>query len=42
MSKLDANVRAELVGELESALADYTDDEGVVCGVESYVVLCHV
>jgi len=40
VSKLDANVRAELVRELESALADHTDDEGLVCGVESYVVLC--
>jgi ubiquinone/menaquinone biosynthesis C-methylase UbiE len=39
---LDANVRAELVRELESALGDHTDDEGVVCGVESYVALCHV
>ncbi len=35
VSKLDANVRAELVGELESALADHTDDEGVVCGFMS-------
>jgi hypothetical protein len=39
---LDAKARAELVSELESALADHTDDEGVVCGVESYVVLCRV
>jgi SAM-dependent methyltransferase len=42
VSALESNVRDELVRELESALADHTDDEGVVCGVESYVALCHV
>jgi len=40
VNTLDASARAELVRELESALADHTDDEGVVCGVESYVMLC--
>jgi hypothetical protein len=36
---LAADRRADLIHELEFALADRVDDDGVVCGVESYVVL---
>lgn len=39
---VDVTRRAELIRELESALADHADDDGVVCGVESYVALCDV
>ena len=39
VSALDETRRIELVRELESALGDRVDDDGVVCGVESYVVI---
>ena len=39
MAVVPASRRAELVDELESALADHVDDDGVVCGVENYVAL---
>ena len=32
------DVRA-LIGELEAALADYVDDEGVLCPIEVYAAL---
>lgn len=39
VNTLDEKRRDGLVRELESALADHTDDDGVVCGVESYVIV---
>jgi ubiquinone/menaquinone biosynthesis C-methylase UbiE len=36
---LRADVRAALIGELEAALADYVDDEGVLCPIEVYAAL---
>jgi ubiquinone/menaquinone biosynthesis C-methylase UbiE len=39
VAALAENVRNDLVRELASALDDHADDDGVVCGVESYVVL---
>jgi ubiquinone/menaquinone biosynthesis C-methylase UbiE len=36
---LDAKRRTELIRALAAALADHADDDGVVCGVEAYVVM---
>jgi ubiquinone/menaquinone biosynthesis C-methylase UbiE len=36
---LDVDRRADLIRALELALANHVDDDGVVCGVQSYVVL---
>ena len=37
IAALPAGARDELIRELTAALADRVDDEGVVCGIESYV-----
>jgi len=37
IAALPARARDELIRELSAALADRVDDEGVVCGVESFV-----
>jgi hypothetical protein len=41
VSALRDDVRNELIRELEEALRDRVDDDGVVCVVESYVALAH-
>jgi ubiquinone/menaquinone biosynthesis C-methylase UbiE len=39
ISALGADVRRDLIRDLQAALFDHADDDGVVCGVESYVAL---
>jgi hypothetical protein len=41
VSALGDDLRNELIRELEDALSDHVDDDGVVCVVESYVALAH-
>jgi ubiquinone/menaquinone biosynthesis C-methylase UbiE len=36
---LNAGARNDLIADLETALADHVDDEGVVCPIETYVAL---
>lgn len=42
VSALSDDVREELIRDLEEALSDHTDDDGVVAVVESYVALARV
>ena len=39
ISALGADVRGNLIRDLQAALLDHADDDGVVCGIESYVAL---
>jgi ubiquinone/menaquinone biosynthesis C-methylase UbiE len=39
VARLPDDARARLIADLDTALADWVDDAGVVCPVESYVVL---
>ena len=39
VSALDSEVRGRLIQELEASLADFRDDEGVVCAVPLYVAV---
>jgi ubiquinone/menaquinone biosynthesis C-methylase UbiE len=41
VSALRDDLRNELIRELEDALSDHVDDDGVVCGIESYVAVAH-
>ena len=42
IGRLTPGVRRDLIRDLEAALADHLDDAGVLCVVESYVVLAEV
>jgi hypothetical protein len=39
ISALGADGRRDLIRDLQAALLDHADDDGVVCGIESYVAL---
>jgi ubiquinone/menaquinone biosynthesis C-methylase UbiE len=39
LGSLNVTVRTDLIRHLETALADHVDDDGVLCPVETYVVL---
>ena len=39
LGALTAEIRDAIVRDLDAALADYIDDEGVVCGVQAYVAV---
>ena len=41
IAALGEQVRNALIGELTDAVRDYVDDDGVACGVETYVVLAY-
>jgi SAM-dependent methyltransferase len=41
-SALTVQARDAIVRDLDAALSDYLDDDGVVCGVEAYVALARV
>jgi hypothetical protein len=39
ISALNADMRNDLICDLQTALSDHVDDEGVVCPIETYVAL---